>query len=166
MRFDATSSRGSGPATREAGIIYCIRRKDVDALTASSTSWDKVASLSRRYGDHGARATQDALRRTVQSDCCHRGFRMGIDRSNIRFIIMRPCRNRSEHYQQETGRAAATAWRPMPFSSIRRRFHALEGGYRKIGAGSGRSSGFWPTPSGIYGTWDRFCRFAHAGTGP
>jgi len=91
----------------EAGIIYCMRRKDVDTLTAKlrRAGYDAVgyhAGLSQeeRRGAQDAFATEktDLVVATV-------AFGMGIDRSNVRFILHTAMPKSIEHYQQETGRA-------------------------------------------------------------
>jgi ATP-dependent DNA helicase RecQ len=91
----------------EAGIIYCIRRKDVDAMTA------KLKRLSYKALPYHAgmeamerRAVQDAFS-TEQCDLIVAtvAFGMGIHRSNIRFILHAGMPKSLEHYQQETGRA-------------------------------------------------------------
>lgn len=91
----------------EAGIIYCLRRKDVDELN------DVLRSLGyRSMGYHAGMTGQD--RRTVQdaftAETCDIivatvAFGMGIDRSNIRFVLHAGMPKSIEHYQQETGRA-------------------------------------------------------------
>ncbi len=91
----------------EAGIIYCIRRKDVDALTAKLNELG-YKSLPYHAGMETMerRATQDAFA-TEQCNLIVAtvAFGMGIDRSNIRFIIHAAMPKSVEHYQQETGRA-------------------------------------------------------------
>jgi ATP-dependent DNA helicase RecQ len=90
----------------EAGIIYCIRRKDVDALTAKLNELG-YKSLPYHAGMETMerRATQDAFA-TEQCNLIVAtvAFGMGIDRSNIRFIIHAAMPKSVEHYQQETGR--------------------------------------------------------------
>ena len=91
----------------EAGIIYCIRRRDVDELTESLTA-SGIKALPYHAGmTPGERiATQNAF---IQEQCdlvvATVAFGMGIDRSNIRFVIHTGMPKSIEHYQQETGRA-------------------------------------------------------------
>ena len=93
--------------TNEAGIIYCLRRRDVDAISANlkSRGIDNVSYHAGIPNDE---------RRVAQSKFTHGeanlivatiAFGMGIDRSNIRFIIHAGMPKSIEHYQQETGRA-------------------------------------------------------------
>src|SRR5205823_5790483 len=91
----------------EAGIIYCIRRKDVDAMTAQLRRLGYNA-LPYHAGMEAMerRAAQDAFS-TEQCDLIVAtvAFGMGIHRSNIRFILHAGMPKSVEHYQQETGRA-------------------------------------------------------------
>jgi ATP-dependent DNA helicase RecQ len=91
----------------EAGIVYCIRRSDVEAIT---TALQSRGCDARRYHaglDHAERtATQDAFaNETCNLIVATVAFGMGIDRSNIRFVVHAAMPKSIEHYQQETGRA-------------------------------------------------------------
>lgn len=91
----------------EAGIVYCGSRKDVDRLSA----W--LADLGHRAlpyhaGLDGAvrREHQEAfLQERVDIMVATVAFGMGIDRSNIRFVVHAGSPRSVEHYQQEAGRA-------------------------------------------------------------
>jgi ATP-dependent DNA helicase RecQ len=91
----------------EAGIIYCLRRRDVDELTASLKQHG-VEALSYHAGmdSEQRRSTQNAFA-TEQCDLIVAtvAFGMGINRSNLRFILHTALPKSIEHYQQETGRA-------------------------------------------------------------
>ncbi len=91
----------------EAGIIYCIRRKDVDELTPQL----QAQGVKARPYHAGMLAEQ---RRTAQEAFAEEAcdvvvatvaFGMGIDRSNVRFVLHTGMPKSLEHYQQETGRA-------------------------------------------------------------
>jgi ATP-dependent DNA helicase RecQ len=92
---------------KEAGIIYCIRRKDVDELTSAlkSQGIDARPYHAGMSADQ-RKATQDAF---AEEKCdlvvATVAFGMGIDRSNIRFVLHTGMPKSVEHYQQETGRA-------------------------------------------------------------
>jgi ATP-dependent DNA helicase RecQ len=91
----------------EAGIIYCIRRKDVDDLTATLKDRGcKALPYHAGLLPEERRATQDAF---AAEECdlvvATVAFGMGIDRSNIRFVLHTAMPKSIEHYQQETGRA-------------------------------------------------------------
>ncbi|HEY8505245.1 MAG TPA: DNA helicase RecQ, partial [Gemmataceae bacterium] len=91
----------------EAGIIYCIRRKDVDDLAAELRAAG-VNAMPYHAGlsPEERRATQEAFR----SERCDVvvatvAFGMGIDRSDVRFVLHAGMPKSIEHYQQEAGRA-------------------------------------------------------------
>ncbi|HEV3205187.1 MAG TPA: DNA helicase RecQ [Gemmataceae bacterium] len=91
----------------EAGIIYCIKRNDVDDLTALLQK-DGYHALPYHAGmdPEKRKQTQDAF----AAEKCDLvvatvAFGMGIDRSNIRFVLHTGMPKSVEHYQQETGRA-------------------------------------------------------------
>ena len=91
----------------QAGIVYCIRRADVDGLAG--------VLKSARIRARGYHAGMDDQERTATQDAFAAGevdvivatvaFGMGIDRSDIRFVIHAAMPKSIEHYQQETGRA-------------------------------------------------------------
>ena len=91
----------------EAGIIYCIRKKDVDELTASLR---KRGIDARPYHAGLTREERTATQNAFAEEECSIvvatvAFGMGIDRSNIRFVLHTGLPKSIEHYQQETGRA-------------------------------------------------------------
>jgi ATP-dependent DNA helicase RecQ len=91
----------------EAGIIYCIRRKDVDEL-AGELRRRGVRALAYHAGLGGEErhAAQEAFA-NEEADVVVAtvAFGMGIDRSNIRFVLHTAMPKSVEHYQQEAGRA-------------------------------------------------------------
>jgi ATP-dependent DNA helicase RecQ len=92
---------------REAGIIYCIRRSDVDDLSAKLQAHGcKALPYHAGMTPEDRRTTQDAFA-AEQCDLIVAtvAFGMGIHRSNIRFILHTAMPKSLEHYQQETGRA-------------------------------------------------------------
>ncbi|MBX3401177.1 MAG: DNA helicase RecQ [Gemmataceae bacterium] len=91
----------------EAGIVYCLRRADVDTTTDSlrRANYKVVpyhAGMSpedrKRSHDSFSDESADIVVATI-------AFGMGIDRSNVRFVIHACVPQSIEHYQQETGRA-------------------------------------------------------------
>ncbi len=90
-----------------AGIIYCIRRADVDELTAALT---RRGLKALRYhaglaGDE-RRANQEAfINERADIVVATVAFGMGIDRSDVRYVIHAGMPKSLEHYQQEAGRA-------------------------------------------------------------
>jgi ATP-dependent DNA helicase RecQ len=91
----------------EAGIIYCTSRREVDALSA----WLTEAGLRARpyhagLSDEERSANQDAfLNERADIVVATVAFGMGIDRSDVRFVVHAGAPRSLEHYQQEAGRA-------------------------------------------------------------
>ncbi|MBN1518007.1 DNA helicase RecQ [Candidatus Sumerlaeota bacterium] len=91
----------------ESGIIYCIRRKDVDELT------ERLVRLGYKAAPYHAGMEAEARKRSqtdfiedrVQIIVATVAFGMGIDKPNVRFVIHSGLPKSIEHYQQETGRA-------------------------------------------------------------
>ena len=91
----------------EAGIIYCTSRREVDALAAWLTGLGTPA-LPYHAGlpDVERRRNQDAfLSERADVMVATVAFGMGIDRSDVRFVIHAGAPQSLEHYQQESGRA-------------------------------------------------------------
>ncbi len=91
----------------EAGIIYCIRRAEVDQVCEALRARGVRAvpyhagladSERKRYQDDFIRERADVVVATV-------AFGMGIDRSDVRYVIHAGMPKSIEHYQQEAGRA-------------------------------------------------------------
>jgi ATP-dependent DNA helicase RecQ len=91
----------------QAGIVYCIRRSEVDELTAALTRRG-VRALRYHAGlaDDERRANQEAfVAERVDVVVATVAFGMGIDRSDVRFVVHAGAPRSLEHYQQESGRA-------------------------------------------------------------
>jgi len=91
----------------EGGIIYCLRRADVDNLAATLTrAGIKAMPYHAGLSSQQRTKTQDAFT-AEQCDVVVAtvAFGMGIDRSNVRYVIHAALPKSLEHYQQETGRA-------------------------------------------------------------
>ncbi|MDZ4804720.1 MAG: ATP-dependent DNA helicase RecQ [Candidatus Eisenbacteria bacterium] len=90
-----------------SGIVYCLSRKGVDALTA----WLReqgIRALPYHAGlpDDERRRSQDAFARDEADVIVATvAFGMGIDKSNIRFVIHRDMPKSVEAWYQEMGRA-------------------------------------------------------------
>ncbi len=90
-----------------AGIVYCLRRKDVDEMTLA------LKKAKYRAVPYHAGMTPDDRRQTQEAFAAEEAdivvatvaFGMGIDRSNVRFVVHAAMPKTIEHYQQETGRA-------------------------------------------------------------
>lgn len=93
--------RGSG------GIVYCLRRNDVEVITAFLQS-KGISAVGYHAGmphEERKRAQEAFLTESVDVAVATVAFGMGIDRSNVRFVLHASIPKSIEHYQQETGRA-------------------------------------------------------------
>ena len=91
----------------EAGIVYCLSRKAADS-TAEFLAGEAVRAAPYHAGMTAeARATtQERFRRDdLNVVCATIAFGMGIDKSNVRFVIHRDMPRSIESYYQEIGRA-------------------------------------------------------------
>src|SRR6201988_3176095 len=91
----------------QAGIVYCIRRSKVDELTTALTRRGlKALRYHAGLADDERRANQDAfINERTDIVVATVAFGMGIDRSNVRYVIHAGAPRSAEHYQQESGRA-------------------------------------------------------------
>ena len=91
----------------DAGIIYCPTRRDVDDLAAWLTDQGfRARPYHAGLDDETRHANQDAfLNESVDIVVATVAFGMGIDRSDVRFVIHAGAPQSLEHYQQEAGRA-------------------------------------------------------------
>ncbi len=92
---------------REPGIIYCTSRREVDSLSEWLTGLG-VPALPYHAGlsDAERHRNQDSfLNEEVDVVVATVAFGMGIDRSNVRFVVHAGSPRSLEHYQQESGRA-------------------------------------------------------------
>jgi ATP-dependent DNA helicase RecQ len=91
----------------EAAIVYCISRKDTEAMA----EWLQANRLRAAFYHAGMEAderrrTQDAFAsEEIDVVAATVAFGMGIDRSDVRCVIHAAMPKSIEHYQQETGRA-------------------------------------------------------------
>jgi ATP-dependent DNA helicase RecQ len=91
----------------EAGIIYCLSRREVEE-TADWLAGEGFRAVPYHAGladDRRARHQEDFLNEEVDIVVATVAFGMGIDRSNVRFVIHAGAPRSPEHYQQESGRA-------------------------------------------------------------
>ena len=91
----------------EAGIIYCLSRRDVDELAGwLQGEGFRAHPYHAGLADEIRHANQDAfLNEDADIVVATVAFGMGIDRSDVRFVIHAGAPQSLEHYQQESGRA-------------------------------------------------------------
>ena len=119
LKLHAVKKGGDGPAVREgilrlvqarrgqSGIVYCLSRKSADA-TADYLRSQGVRARAYHAGLDATdrEAAQEAFRRDdADVICATIAFGMGIDKSNIRYVIHRDMPKSIEGYYQEIGRA-------------------------------------------------------------
>ena len=90
-----------------AGIIYCTSRREVDALAAwLSDTGMRAVPYHAGLSDSERSRNQDAfLDEHADVVVATVAFGMGIDRSDVRFVVHAGAPQSLEHYQQESGRA-------------------------------------------------------------
>ena len=91
----------------DAGIIYCQSRREVDALAAwLRTTGVRAVPYHAGLADDVRHRHQEAfLNEDVDIVVATVAFGMGIDRSDVRFVVHAGAPQSLEHYQQEAGRA-------------------------------------------------------------
>jgi len=91
----------------EAGIVYCLSRKRVDDLAAKlqSAGFNAAPYHAGLTTAERQKVQDDFLRDDVRIMVATVAFGMGIDKSNIRFVVHYDIPKNIESYYQETGRA-------------------------------------------------------------
>jgi len=91
----------------ESGIIYGIRRKDVEQMAESLTAKGyRVAPYHAGMTDDARKRNQDDfVAEKIDTIIATVAFGMGIDKSNVRYVVHAGMPKSLEHYQQESGRA-------------------------------------------------------------
>ncbi len=91
----------------DSGIVYCISRREVERV-AAALSEAGHAALPYHAGmeDDRRRDVQDAfIKERVPTIVATVAFGMGIDKSNVRYVVHAGMPKSVEQYQQESGRA-------------------------------------------------------------
>jgi ATP-dependent DNA helicase RecQ len=91
----------------EAGIVYCLSRREVETL-ASRLAKEGHRAVPYHAGladDVRSRNQEAFLQEEADIVVATVAFGMGIDRSNVRFVVHAGAPRSPEHYLQESGRA-------------------------------------------------------------
>ncbi|MBN1506231.1 MAG: DNA helicase RecQ [Sedimentisphaerales bacterium] len=91
----------------ESGIIYCIRRRDVEEMCKTLVAQGyRAAPYHAGMTDADRKKNQDDfVSEEIDTIVATIAFGMGIDKSNVRYVIHAGMPKSLEHYQQESGRA-------------------------------------------------------------
>ncbi len=91
----------------ESGVIYCIRRKDVDSLCdeLNAKGYKTTPYHAGMSAEARKQSQDDFIKEKVDIVVATIAFGMGIDKSNVRYVIHTGMPKSLEHYQQESGRA-------------------------------------------------------------
>ena len=94
-------------AAHKTGIIYCATRKKVDSVSETLASWGIkcVAYHGGMEDQERERAQEIFIHRKADVAVATNAFGMGIDRSDVRFVIHYEVPGSVEAYYQEAGRA-------------------------------------------------------------
>jgi len=105
-RFEQIT-RFLGNRTKESGIIYCLSRKTTEELAAKLKNKGFKAEAYHAGIDHDKRSQiqDDFINDEKPVICATIAFGMGIDKSNIRWVIHYNMPKNLEGYYQEIGRA-------------------------------------------------------------
>ncbi|HKB35394.1 MAG TPA: RecQ family ATP-dependent DNA helicase [Gemmataceae bacterium] len=91
----------------EAGIIYCLGLRDVAMLTPElqERGWKARAYHGKLAFEERTECSEAFAQEKIDIVVASVAFGMGIDRSNVRFVLHFTMPKSLEHYQQEAGRA-------------------------------------------------------------
>lgn len=90
----------------ESGVVYCIRRADVDGTCAELEGLGyRVLPYHAGMSDEDRRRNQEAfINEKIDTIVATVAFGMGIDKSNVRYVVHAGMPKSLEGYHQESGR--------------------------------------------------------------
>jgi ATP-dependent DNA helicase RecQ len=91
----------------DSGIVYCIRRADVEEISAqlNEAGYRSLPYHAGLSDEERKSAQEDFIQDRVQTIVATVAFGMGIDKSNVRYVVHAGMPKSLESYQQESGRA-------------------------------------------------------------
>lgn len=94
-------------AAHKTGIVYCATRKKVDSVSETLASWGvKCVAYHGGMSDQEREKAQELfIQRKADVAVATNAFGMGIDRSDVRFVLHYEIPGSVEAYYQEAGRA-------------------------------------------------------------